>query len=326
MTIDQFLQGPSVYIPVILFNLIITLSAYGAFPFIFAKARKSPITKKKYRLLCFAINFIVMVAFIAIRGEASNGGAYLLWTWVFSRYGAKMLDDDDLLADNISVTTKEGPSPSTTNKPYDRPDDLLLQPEPQPEPQPIIVTTQKAKKPIKVKYCSKCGSLIDNTSKKCTGCGKQYFKGIRINIPIFILVAIIIVLCILTFHTTNENKTLLQQIADKDYKITQLSANIKDLKSEVDALYIQNGELQQQLEEAAEIHELELRRETFVLCDKETNMYHEIYRGSDCAFEYHARVIIEVEGKYSDTYPGQYFYIRLEDAIDFGFTKCPECK
>lgn len=189
--------------------------------------------------------------------------------------------------------------------------------------------SKKAHTALKVskrKYCSRCGSSIDSTSKKCTGCGKQYFKGIRINIPIFILVAIIIVLCILTFHTTNENKTLLQQIADKDYKNTQLSANIKDLKSEVDALYIQNGELQQQLEEAAEIHELELRRETFVLCDKETNMYHEIYRGSDCAFEYHVRVIIEVEGKYSDTYPGQYFYIRLEDAIDFGFTKCPECK
>lgn len=28
----------------------------------------------------------------------------------------------------------------------------------------------------KIKYCSKCGSLIDSKSKKCTGCGKQYFK------------------------------------------------------------------------------------------------------------------------------------------------------
>lgn len=28
------------------------------------------------------------------------------------------------------------------------------------------------------KYCSKCGSGIDPATKCCTGCGKQYFKGI----------------------------------------------------------------------------------------------------------------------------------------------------
>ena len=27
-----------------------------------------------------------------------------------------------------------------------------------------------------IKYCSRCGSLIDNRTKQCTGCGKQYFK------------------------------------------------------------------------------------------------------------------------------------------------------
>jgi len=28
---------------------------------------------------------------------------------------------------------------------------------------------------VAVKYCSRCGNAIDPTTKKCTGCGKQYF-------------------------------------------------------------------------------------------------------------------------------------------------------
>lgn len=28
----------------------------------------------------------------------------------------------------------------------------------------------------KKRYCKLCGSLIDNNTKKCTNCGKQYFK------------------------------------------------------------------------------------------------------------------------------------------------------
>ena len=31
------------------------------------------------------------------------------------------------------------------------------------------------------RYCSKCGKLIDNETKTCTGCGKKYFKGIKLN-------------------------------------------------------------------------------------------------------------------------------------------------
>ena len=32
---------------------------------------------------------------------------------------------------------------------------------------------------MKKKYCSRCGNLIDRETKKCTGCGKQYCRGIR---------------------------------------------------------------------------------------------------------------------------------------------------
>ena len=43
-------------------------------------------------------------------------------------------------------------------------------------------TTPMVKIPVahtRKRYCSQCGSLIDDESKICTGCGKQYFKGVK---------------------------------------------------------------------------------------------------------------------------------------------------
>lgn len=39
MSYELFRQGPAAYIPVLLLSLIITVIAYGAFPFIFARVR-----------------------------------------------------------------------------------------------------------------------------------------------------------------------------------------------------------------------------------------------------------------------------------------------
>lgn len=95
---ELFQLGPAVYIPVLLLSLIITIVAYGAVPFIIAKTRKSPITKKKYRGLCYGINIAVVFLFIIINGEASSGGAYFLWTTVFSSVGINILSKRGIIA------------------------------------------------------------------------------------------------------------------------------------------------------------------------------------------------------------------------------------
>lgn len=47
MSLHELLeQGPSVYVPVILFSLLITLLAYGAFPMIYSRARSQAISSK----------------------------------------------------------------------------------------------------------------------------------------------------------------------------------------------------------------------------------------------------------------------------------------
>ena len=38
------------------------------------------------------------------------------------------------------------------------------------------------KKSNKDRYCKFCGSLIDKNTKKCTGCGKQFFKGFNLKV------------------------------------------------------------------------------------------------------------------------------------------------
>ena len=91
MTYELFNQGPAAYIPIILVSLLITLVAYGAFPLVFARMRKKTITKKKYNLFCYCVNFLVMVLFVAMNGNSSSGAPYLLWTWVFSMSGIKTL-------------------------------------------------------------------------------------------------------------------------------------------------------------------------------------------------------------------------------------------
>lgn len=108
MNYEIFLQGPEVYIPIILVSLVITILAYGAFPIIFAKIRRKNITKKQYNIRCYGINLLVMFVFCVINGEASSGGAYLLWTWIFTSVGLKTLQNKGVL-EGYHVDDKEDP-------------------------------------------------------------------------------------------------------------------------------------------------------------------------------------------------------------------------
>lgn len=146
MTYELFQQGPAAYIPVLLLSLVITVVAYGAFPFIFAKVRKTPITKKKYRRLCYGINVAVMFMFIVINGEASSGGPYLLWTWIFSSWGTRILEDKGILDDGTYIPSAPAPMPQQSK--------------------PVV-------KVDKVCFCRKCGERMIDNSKFCRKCGTE---------------------------------------------------------------------------------------------------------------------------------------------------------
>ena len=137
---ELFQESPGLFFVVLVLSLVVTLLVYGAFPIIFARARKKPITKKKYKTLCYGVNIIGIVFFVAINGSAVSGGPYLLWTWIFSNHGLKKLEEKGLLADIIQPETDVAETPLTVDK---------------------------------ICFCRRCGTPLEDGSKFCRKCGTE---------------------------------------------------------------------------------------------------------------------------------------------------------
>ena len=166
MSFETFQQGPAVYIPILLVSLLITLVAYGAFPLIFARVRKTGITKKKYNLICYGVNFLIMILFIALNGS-SSGAPYVLWTWVFSAAGLKTLESNGVLerpqdkngqksCPDQTVQINETPGHSEATETVEVPEAPLL----------------SEKKP-QIRFCRKCGFELIEGSQFCSKCGAK---------------------------------------------------------------------------------------------------------------------------------------------------------
>lgn len=86
----------------------------------------------------------------------------------------------------------------------------------------------------KRKFCSRCGSEID-INKVCTGCGKKYFKGIKLNknsvIAIILILALVSSIAI-NIIQKNENTLL---TAEK----TALEETVEGLEEEISGLEIE---------------------------------------------------------------------------------------
>ncbi len=88
-------------------SFFITLLAYGTFPLAFAQQRKKTISKKKYQILCFGINFLVMACFVVMHilsGLSHSATPYFVWTITFSSLGIRILKDKGL----FEALPKEG--------------------------------------------------------------------------------------------------------------------------------------------------------------------------------------------------------------------------
>lgn len=112
MSYELFEQGPGVYVPVLLISLVLTMVTYGAFPLLFAKLRKAPITTKGYKTICFVVNFFLLLITVAFNGGAANAAPYFLWTSIFVGSGSKImgrkgvLTDGDVLKDDPNRLTE----------------------------------------------------------------------------------------------------------------------------------------------------------------------------------------------------------------------------
>lgn len=162
MTLELFEQGPGVYIPLIVVSLLVTLIAYGAFPLLYARFKKKPLTASKYKWKCYGFNFIPMVLFFLL-SDRTPAGPYILWTSVFCHSGLKTLVQRNLIVDNnVPVST---PS-SVTDMEYTGKFQQTA----------AATATPVKQKKAKNRFCKLCGSPVDPSTKKCSSCGKQYFR------------------------------------------------------------------------------------------------------------------------------------------------------
>ena len=167
MTYELFNQGPAAYIPIILVSLLITLVAYGAFPLVFARMRKKTITKKKYNLFCYCVNFLVMVLFVAVNGNSSSGAPYLLWTWVFSMSGIKTLKIRGVLEETQNKNYKNDVSTEVAevaNTTISKDSMIAAAEHPVSEEMP------------RIRFCRKCGFELIDGSEFCSRGGTAITK------------------------------------------------------------------------------------------------------------------------------------------------------
>lgn len=104
----------------LLIDLVLTAGFYCFFPLLFAATRHKPITEKKYLIICYLFNFlVVMSALIAIvtygGGKAKGSIPYYLWTVVFTRVGVSILKRNHVLQKPSNNQTRQSPD-SLENK------------------------------------------------------------------------------------------------------------------------------------------------------------------------------------------------------------------
>ena len=127
------------------------------------------------------------------------------------------------------------------------------------QPQVKTVPTPAVSKPDtpspkgKVRYCSLCGSQIDGYTKKCTGCGKQYFRGFKFNkfsVTVLILSLALIASIIVNVCQALQKEHLETSTNQGPVPIYNVGVRTISLSSRVDAIIIQlrweNGEATEQ--------------------------------------------------------------------------------
>lgn len=252
---ELYQENPSLFLIVLLISFVVTIFVYGAFPLIFAKTTKKPITKKKYKRLCYGLNIIGLVFFVVLNGAVS-GGPYLLWTWIFSNCGLKMLNSRGLLEDNeqpnglnngeLENNSYENVEEST-EKLQQNSDLDIDKMSPQEAAEYLIaeqlgekyIPKEKQSKKTKIKYCSHCGSQIDPVTKKCTGCGKQFFRGFKFTkfsvvvIVLTLVIAALSTVCVLQYINTQKSKD-----KTSTSEILTTSSNIATMNVAIEADFV----------------------------------------------------------------------------------------
>lgn len=100
------------------------------------------------------------------------------------------------------------------------------------------IKEDKVKKNMQIRFCKMCGNMIDAETKKCSSCGKQYFKGIKVNknICVSLIISVLIITSvvfnfvqIVEMNSLNDNiKYYEKKILEQQKQILNLNKDIKE--------------------------------------------------------------------------------------------------
>ena len=218
----------------LLFDLVITVFFYLLVPVIFCLQQKSFTKKQIKEIVIIngaVVWFIFQIITSIINGEPSGSIAVFLWSyvanWLLKRnclvegeeeeeYPAKPNINEENTAVEDSKSTEPEKNVEMSLSPKDETPkkygnyniygaDVKFNPEnnrPTQEAKYCENKTSSPEEKIKAeaptpkstRYCSLCGGAIDDETKQCTKCGKQYFKGFnKTEIALIVVSALLLI-------------------------------------------------------------------------------------------------------------------------------------
>lgn len=238
-------------------NMLLVSAVMMAVPFICWMVNKDKLPNKKGKRICLWNSIIlfvlssILLAFIET-GIIGGVGAvifYFINKWVFV-YQYEVEDRTGYVS-NDSLPTQE----------QEKPFRVCLSPEGE---QPlsrgrfgtygsdIKLETGRGKQEIQpniqtalpyaplnmpeVKYCSRCGAVIEPATKKCTGCSKQNFKGISFkSVLVFLFVALLVVSITGNVLLSSENRRLQNENKGLKNDVSYMASKYNEYWNETNA-------------------------------------------------------------------------------------------
>ena len=178
-------------------------------------------------------------------------------------------------------------------------------------PQSITETKEKSVA-SKVRYCKFCGSPIDAETKKCTGCGKQYFSPtFACRLAAALLSIVLIVSAFL----------LLKELFHCHGQIEALSASVSEISSDLTTVSLERDDLALQVQQLEK--EIATLRSSSRKIEDELEFYHSkvaVVSSIDTILHYyHTRSCSHIP------HPTGYSVYTIPEAKQLGYTPCPYC-
>ena len=248
-------------------SFVLTIFGYLLVPIVLALSGKKYSEKKVKRITitnCVVVWFLFRILQISLGNDASSGAAVFLWGavghWILKKYC--------LIEPSLSTFQTTSPNSSRNNFESEKniatstyenciscnSDVVLKQDMELPSAEPALsaqqvkpqhepIVSQQSKYPS-AKYCTRCGHIIDQKTKKCTSCGKQYFKGFSKKTIIITLLSVILFISLAHIISLKNTITVLQQSNDElQNSIVDLTDKNQELTKTNDDLLKRNNSL-----------------------------------------------------------------------------------